>query len=874
MLTARPQKSLEAAKNYFREHLTKGEYHSEGHTIVGHWFGLGAQRLGLEPGQPVTQEAYERLCENRNPLTGEQLTVRQRQVDRRIFHDVVVSAPKSVSIMAEVIGDARLCEAHLKAAHAAMAAVEAEAGTRVRRDGSNTTRVTGEVTAAAFTHHESRALDPQLHTHFVVFNATWDAVENCWKALQTERIFERMTFFTEVYRSELARRVQALGYAIRPSKHGFELAAVNQNIIARFSKRSHTIREKEAQLESELGKPVSNNTRAAIARASRPKKLRGLGREELRSRQCEQLSPQELDELRRAVPGSIPAVVPKSEISVDAAIDYARDHLFERHSVAPTSRLLGAALAYARGSITLPELKEGMDARTDFIHVGDEVTTHDMLDLETRMIAMVNEGMGQERPLNLTYRAAPYLNQDQATALRRVLGSPDWVIAVRGGAGTGKSTLLKEIVQGIAEHRACLVLAPSTAAVAALRGDGLPRALTVQRYLIDENVRADARDSVLIIDEAGLLSSTDMSDLLNHAQRHRCRVVLSGDTRQHTAVQAGDALRILEKKSALIPVAVHQIVRQVQHEYREAIAAFSCGNGSEAIRRLEKLGAVQELDEESRYRVLASAYVNAIREGKSALAVSPTWREIEAVTSEIRDQLKAAGRLGPVDTTVQSHHSLKWTLAQKRDLRNYQTGHILLFHRATQKVNAGEFLKVEKVSKSELVAARGDGSVVVLTAKQAGCFEVAETLALPVAPGESLLLQATARKHRLFNGQLVTVQTVHPDGAIALTDGRIIPKTFRTFTHGYCVTSHASQGRTVDRVFVAVDSHTLIAAHLNQFYVSCSRGRQQVAVYTDDREFLHRAVGRSAERTSATELVETVNLQPALKARPRARIAA
>ncbi|MGE3313163.1 MAG: relaxase domain-containing protein, partial [Limisphaerales bacterium] len=76
MFTARPQKCVQVAKEYFRKHLANGEYHSQGQTVVGRWFGKGAARLGLEPGSAVDQQAYERLCDNQYPLTGEKLTVR------------------------------------------------------------------------------------------------------------------------------------------------------------------------------------------------------------------------------------------------------------------------------------------------------------------------------------------------------------------------------------------------------------------------------------------------------------------------------------------------------------------------------------------------------------------------------------------------------------------------------------------------------------------------------------------------------------------------------------------------------------------------------------------------------------------------------
>ncbi len=204
MITARPMKNVATTKKYYTEHLARSEYYSEANRVDVRWFGNGCHRLGLEPGTDVSQEAFERLCDNLHPVTGSKLTARQRTGDRRVCFDFVVSAPKSVSLMTFLAGDSRLIGLHEAAARVAMTRLESQAGTRVRKGRQDGERRTGEVVAATVTHGTSRALDPQLHTHFVVFNATWDSVENRWKALQTTEMFEQIGLFTEIYRSELA----------------------------------------------------------------------------------------------------------------------------------------------------------------------------------------------------------------------------------------------------------------------------------------------------------------------------------------------------------------------------------------------------------------------------------------------------------------------------------------------------------------------------------------------------------------------------------------------------------------------------------------------------------------------------------------------
>ncbi len=876
MITARPQKNLATAKAYFREHLGQGDYHSEGQTVAGHWFGKGALRLGLDLAKPVGEAEFIRLCENQHPLTGEQLTVRRRQKDRRVLYDFVVSAPKSVSVMALTVGDTRLISAHDEAALAAVAQMERVAGTRVRQGGKDSERPTGELVAARFRHDTSRALDPQLHTHFVVFNATWDPVEQRWKALQTSRMFDRMTFYTEVYRNELALRVRALGYELRTTANGFEIAGVSADIIERFSKRRRAILDAEAEVAGKLGQPLSNNARATLAHTSREAKDKTIEAEEVLAAQRSQLSEEELAELRRLLsPSPKPPPLqasPDQVVSASEAIEFARDHLFERRSVVEEHQLLKSALAYARGTLTLDQLSAELARRPEFLSVDDQLTTRQTLRAEQRLIRLVNQGVGQCRPLNAAFKAPAPFSSEQRAALGLILSAPDRVIGLQGGAGTGKTTLLLELVRGIEARQPVTVLTPTTAGVEALRSKGLSRTATVQRFLADESFQASTRGQVLVVDEAGLLSAKDLLALVEHVQPGG-RLVLSGDTRQHTGVEAGDALRLLKERSHLRMAGVHTILRQVRSEYRLAITDLAKGNGAAGLRRLERLGAVLEVPDAERYPELAADYVASVKAAKAALIVSPTWSEIGAITGFVREKLKSEGRLGREDTELTVHAGLKWTRAQKRDLRNYQRGLILAFHRRTRDFGAGEWGEVVRVEANALHVRRFDGREVQVTRKQAASFEVMEQAKLLVAPGEQLLIQANRKEDRLFNGQLVIVKAVAASGQIELTDGRRIAPDFRAFTHGYCVTSHASQGRTVDHVFVAVSSLSWQAAHRNQFYVSASRACEQVKVYTDDLEFLRDAVQRPGARLSASELFEAVRTgqRENLEQRPRAR---
>src|SRR5208283_3977427 len=150
-----------------------------------------------------------------------------------------------------------------------------------------------------FTHTSSRALDPQLHTHFTVFNATFDESEWSWKALQEGGMYDAIRYGTAVYRNELAKRVQQIGYRIQPSKHGFQIEGVSDEVLKRFSKRSQQRDAVVQELEQKLGRKLSNNAISLAVHQSRAEKVKGISTAEVRERQLAQLSSDEQQSLQK-----------------------------------------------------------------------------------------------------------------------------------------------------------------------------------------------------------------------------------------------------------------------------------------------------------------------------------------------------------------------------------------------------------------------------------------------------------------------------------------------------------------------------------------------------------------------------------------------
>jgi conjugative relaxase-like TrwC/TraI family protein len=880
VVTAKTQYNLKNAKEYFEEHLCVGEYYDEGQRVAGQWVGLGAERLGLT--SKVGAEAFLRLCENRHPASGETLTQRlnttrmdeasDNTANRRIFYDFTFSPPKSVSVAALVGADERILEAHAQAVRSALKEFEAFATTRVRMGKANCDRSTGNFIAAMFTHDTSRALDPHLHTHCIVFNATFDAVENRWKALQNYELLRARKFAENVYYHELARRLRGFGYEIRNLVRGdFQIEGISEAVCERFSKRDAEIDKALAKLLASKPELISANfkaLRAQLAVETRAKKHKDLSQAELRKLWNSQLSEAERAALRQPPRHSEKAA--GDRMSVGEAVQWSEDHLFARNSVALECQLWQQALERGRGeNFSVDELKEFTRQRL-YIRNSErpaEVTLREALLRELEIVQTVKDGAGNCRPLvERSYAADPKLDEEQHQALDALLRSTNAVSLFRGGAGTGKSFVLRELVEQVRQSgRRVAVLAPQRQQIVDMERDGFPSPATVTSFLLKREL---VEGALVVVDEAGQIGGRQMSELLRLARERNARVILSGDTRQHGAVEASDALLAIERYSGVKPVELHTIRRQDPalgrskkesskiKQYRKAVEVAAAGKLAESFERLDKMGAVVSCGLGEQADKLADEYVRLSEEKASAVVVSQTWAEVHRINSKVRDGLKGKGLLGANDVIVQALDKLDLTNAQKRDRRFYSQDAVIVFNQKVRHMEPGMRGKLTEIAKAGIYV-EVNGKEALISNKVLDKITVCLPREILVAQGDKLHLKANrklASGARVTNGELVTVKSAFADGKIELTDGRILDKSFRELLPGYAVTSYGSQGKTVDYVLFS-DSTIKAATNAQQWYVTISRGRRGVRIFTPDKEQLRENLARSGHRPLALEFV-------------------
>lgn len=915
MITAQ---TIAGGQTYLAKHLSANDYYAEGEKVEGEWTGLAAKALGLEGA--VEAEAFEALRTNRHPSTGARLTARDRASakvrDRRTgklverkqtaFHDITFCAPKAASIVAIVGGDERIVRAWQQAVREATTEMERFAAVRLRSGefaNSEKLRVTGNVAGALFFHDASRALDPQLHAHWVVANASYDAERGGWFALQRLAMMEASPYVRAFLHHDFARRLRALGYRVEDAgKEGFTIAgigpeaqhALSQRTLQRlaferryertFGHRPSKRRVEQfvkdnrgaaearyrAEFRNAFGRAPTSGEVEAFVRDWREPKLREIATADVRQLQRDRLAKDALTEIETTVAQAreraahgIEPIQATSDKTLRAAAAKGLEHCLERHSVARLGDVLEAALRFSGrdyGEFDPRGLHAAAKATSGAITDGYQITTEAVLAEESRLLLFAARSRGRFEPLGDAARAdLSSLDGEQREAVIALSESGNGIAVLIGDAGTGKTRALGclDAAYRLQSGRGMVALAPTTRATAELRDSGYPVAATVAAFLNSERQQEGAAGRAVLVDEAGFLSSRQLAELVRVAEERGARLVLVGDTKQHESVERGSALRGLIDSGLVQPVRLSTVRRQRREPHRQVAKLLAQGQSLKALERADALGMVEQIpDSFELFERAAAHYADALEAGQQTLVVIPTWEDIEQFNGRARAELKTRGLIHGPELEITGTASLSWTEVERTHWRGYRPGLVLNFHRAGAGMKAGESATVADVFDDGVLVQRPDGGFAMVRRKQRGTFDVAEARKIAVAAGDELLFRANCPAIGVANGERLRVEAVDPErGSVTLAGGKVLPAGFTQVCHGHAVTSHKSQGASVERSLLVVGPGSLGATNLRQFYVSNTRFKEGHRLFVHDLAKLKAAVAERSERPLAREFV-------------------
>jgi len=788
-------------------YLQQSEYYLGGSEPAGRWVAFD-DRFGVGTGDQVEHRTFERLHaalgEDGAPL----VIGRGNRSERVNGYDVTLSAPKSVSVAWALAVPETRCNieiAQTRAVDATLKFINDEAAfCRRGRGGASLEKVC--LVAAVFQHGESRPAehadgtvwaDPQLHSHAVILNLA-QRDDGSIGALDGRMIFANKMAAGAIYHAQLAAELNQLGFEIEPAgKNGiFEISGVDKSVAKHFSARREAIMD--AVAEHGLTTDEAPQFAAAITAASRTAKsiddpvdrhdrwrleLGKLGHEQeryvegVRGRGNER--PPEAEIVRRL--SQIPRQMTETE------------SVFERRHI--ISMTAGALVGTGVDADRMIREVDRLISSGAIVVVGQDAlgrnrySTPEMIDVEREICsiaarAALKKTHHVEKKLVARIVSKAGLSSEQVAAINAVT-SKGAVVAMEGAAGSGKSTTLKPIVE-IYQHSGFKVIGSATAWRTAngLRDELGIDARATDSWIASANNGKQFLDekTLLIVDEAGQLSSRPMNMLLQYAERAKAKLLLVGDREQLQPIGPGAALGLVAQE--VQPIRIDTIVRQREIWARKAAQAFSKGDSASGLAAYASKGLLVECEgPAATIRSIASACVAAspTPAPMENLVIAKTNAQVLALNQSIRDRFREIGSLRGPDVSVRTSG------------------------------DSGRAVRLP-VAEGDQIRFRGRNDLLGVVNGTVATIETVK----PDFDGHALISASIEGRRVSFNTR--EIQDAKGKGA--------------RLEHAYASTFYSIQGTTSEQSFVLIDP----SMTRHDIYVAVSRARGRTHLYYDLRE--------------------------------------
>jgi len=889
MLTISKPLSASQARTYHAREFAAHEQNYWSRDQQGHseWQGRLAEQWGLHGA--VGSEHFARLSEGQHPETEAQLVRHQTaktyegkfgkevtSVEHRAGWDATFSAPKSVSLTALVGGDDRVREAHRESVRVALR--ELERYTQARIGNVHAPETTGKFIAATFEHDTARPVDgyaaPQLHTHAVIFNVT-ERENGQTRALQPHEMFLSQRYATAVYRSELALRLEKLGYELERGKHGQpEVKGYTKEYLEASSPRREQIKDhlREQGIDGAAAAQIAaHHTRDR-------KELLSPGEVLQRHHELATQYGHQADRVVAQARQHGQYQIPEPEVQAKQAVTWARDHVFERSAFEDRRAILETALVRGMGETTYAQVRQEFERRIEtgefrevsHVGAGQQYTTAVMVRMEREIVDRMQQGNRRHYsdPMLVSPQVRiatedrhPELNASQRQAVDEIFLSREKVVGLDGIAGAGKTTTLSVIREGAeAEGYRVEGFAPTSRAAQKLGEAGM-EASTLQKHLVRGQQPDTGAKRLYVLDESSLASTRQVHEFVNRLHPND-RVLLVGDRRQHETVEAGRPFAQLQD-AGMRTVKLEEIVRQKDPELKQVVEQLARAEVREAVQNMDRQGRVHEIQgRDERIAAIAKEYAKS---PENTLLISPDNRSRMEINERVHAELQRRGLVSSEEHCIR-------TLVPRQDLtgadrtwaERYEVGDVLRYSRASKEtgIGKGEYAQVKSIDapRNRLTVEAQDGTQRTYDPRRQQGVSIFREEMRSFSVGDRIQFTAPTNELKVANRELGTIESIGEDGRLRLKmdGGRTVeldPRKWPHLDHGYAMTSHSSQGQTADRVLIHVDTELGAKDLLNSrmAYVAVSRGRYDAQIYTNNAATLGQELSRDVSHSPAIQ---------------------
>lgn len=852
------------------------------------WGGRGAHALGLS-GQ-VDKDVFQELLKGNLP-NGQMLG---RYVDGQRQHrpgfDLTFSAPKSVSILIEVYGDKAVQQAHDKAVKSAMNYMEKHTAiSRITVQDQAQHVKTGNFVMAQFKHSMSRAQEPQTHTHVVVLNTT-QCQDGHWRSVSNEEIYRHKMTAGMVYRSELAKGLTDLSHSIEVTHPDgrFEILGFPKSLRDDFSSRRKDI---EASLE-ERGETSSKYAEkvALMTRTSKQAADSDALREEWLAK-CESHG---LD-ISKHISDHRPSKANNSTIAREA-VNYAINHLSERETRFEVKDIIKEALIRGLGEATLKDIQTRIhQAQREGILLersNNMLTTQKALNIESQLIKTMEAGKQQVQsiehqtlnpklslkelvtiPLKHLSNTPPLsvddflngkkLTEGQKAAAKMILTTHDRISGIQGYAGTGKTTMLKAVKSYADKARVNVIgVSPKASASHEIEVKAGITSHTLAKFLAlntddaktpnQQQFQKNCQNALIVLDESSMASNQQMKHLFEAVGKLDAQLVLVGDHKQLSALNAGKPFGLLQENGMTTTV-MKDIVRQKNSVLLEAVHDSISGKIESALTRLGD-EVVENKNKDSLLAHMATDYLALTpTERANTLVLAPGHSECKDLNQMIRSGLFSERILKGNSVNLPVLSSVNMSTTQMRFAQNYQSGLVIRANRDYKGsgIHKNQYYQVTGVDAEKGIvhlSTKKGGSIAWkpgdVKSFDSGSFEVFSKQERELATGDLIRWTRNDYQNGIRNSDTARVQSIK-DSKVSLTlnNGKSFNMKTDTLSsahwdHAYAATVNFSQGKTASRTLAYLNSTHPLLTHQRALYIELSRSKHSTKIYTENKQDL------------------------------------
>lgn len=774
----------DAVKYYTQYAMEQGE--SE-----GKWVGRAAQRIAKIYEQKVNSEDMKQVLSG-NGISGKRLVKVGK--NHTPGWDLTFSAPKSVSVVWANSEDAlrsKIEQIQEAATRDALDYLE-EHSSRSRTGKGGTSSVKTELLVGLFQHSSNRDLEPQLHTHSVVANVTL-GVDGKWRTLDSRHLYKDQKAISAVYKASLAHRMREIGFDVERTKNSFEIVGIGQEIRDFFSSRSKAI-ENELTSQGVARSSASREQKETATLKSRKKKVvKGSHVESARDFERWQkeslkfgISPDKCTAIRRSLDSNIELSSPKEEylsrLSSEAFSSVTdQKSVFEKvdfHAFIAEDLIGKGSYDDIKSGIRLAHQSSDLKEMRYDPH-RQKYSTKEMLKVEKEIYQSVKSRLNEGRHVvrdktlrKLIEKKYKTILPEQMEALTESCKSNSGVTYLQGVAGAGKSYTMNAVKDAYQKDGYFVHgVAPTNKAARELSEStaGMETS-SIHAFLskLRTSSVAFSSRSVLIVDEGGMAGSKLQNRLLREARKAKAKVIILGDAKQIQPIEAGQIFGVMHRIFG--KKELRNVVRQ---------------KGREAAMLLKIRDAESKNDIRS--------VINYLNETKRLSLERDANGSIEALISDWRD----FRRSNPDDSSL-----IVASKNESVDIINIRIRHHLKKEGVLQ--HSEQFLK-KNGTKIEL------------------------------AVGDRIVFSENSKWRGIYRSDLATITDIKGSKITAeVSKGKFVRfdmKRFSSVEHGYAVTTHRSQGTTVDRAFVYADGPFM---DRYKAYVGLTRGRSGNRLYTNE----------------------------------------